>query len=283
MQGSSQQLKSTKSFACKCSDVIAELINMFDSSEAALGLLSVTLFSGADFQMKGGRGRIRAWATRESALLRVMGAYMLRLNLRTNAARHPKVVVLKQIISLKQAASGIPVEQAALAEAVEDSNPLMLEFLPEDSQEVREDEALEEEDEWEARENAAAEVPTDPASEDLNPTTATGSIPPATGSIPTDAACMEQEPSLATASIPMDTARKDQESTTATASLPTHAAREDQETTTATASIPTDAAREDQESTAATGAATASLPTDAAREDQESTTAVAPHMQTHEA
>ena len=249
---------------------------MFDSSEAALGLLSVTLFSGADFQMKGGRGRIRAWATRESALLRVMGAYMLRLNLRTNAARHPKVVVLKQIISLKQAASGIPVEQAALAEAVEDSNPLMLEFLPEDSQEVREDEALEEEDEWEARENAAAEVPTDPASEDLNPTTATGSIP-------TDAACMEQEPSLATASIPMDTARKDQESTTATASLPTHAAREDQETTTATASIPTDAAREDRESTAATGAATASLPTDAAREDQESTTAVAPHMQTHEA
>ena len=264
-------------------------------AEAGFGLLAVTLFSGADFQIKGGRGRIRAWATRESALLRVIGAYMLRLNLRTAAARHPKVVVLKQIIGLKQAAEGIPVEQAAVAGEVEDSvpeeAPLMLELLPADSQQAREDEAMEEQDAREAHEAAASKIThlelpcedpestttaagiqADPSSEDQQPT--------ATG-MPTNAASKDQESTAGSAAS--NAASKDEESTTtgsilriaaskneestATGSIPTDAASKDREST-AIASMPTDAAGKDQEATA-----TASMPTDAAGKDQESTAA----------
>ena len=218
--------------------------------------------------MKGGRGRIRAWATREAALLRVLGAYMLRLNLRTTSSRHPKVVVLKQIIGLKQAAAGIPVGQAALAgpledeDATEDAAPgeelaVMLEIPALDSQQARDDEAMEQEEENEAK-------------QDHGPTTATGSLAepaiqdqgPTTGSL-AEPARQDQGPTTATAGSLAEPASRDQGPTTATGSS-TEPAIRDQGPTTATGSS-AEPAIQDQGPTAATGSISA------ASQDQEST------------
>ena len=74
-----------------------------DAFEAALGLVAVSLFTGDDFKVKGGRGRIRNWAVAQAALLRGMVSYLVRLEGRTEVARHPKIQVLKRILHLQRA------------------------------------------------------------------------------------------------------------------------------------------------------------------------------------
>ena len=225
--------------------------------------------------MKGGRGRIRAWATREAALVRVLGAYMLRLNLRTSASRHPKVVVLKQIIGLKQAVAGVPVEQAALAGPVSaaDEDPgLLVEIPPVDSQQARDDEAMEEEEAAAAaatmEEHGCHEVPTgsistEPANQDHVPTTA-GSIgaepanqdhvPTTAGSIGAEPENQDQVPTTA-GSIPTEPGSQDQVATT-TGSIGAESTNQDQVPTTTGSSSP---------STTAAAALTTQSKTDEAR------------------
>ena len=71
--------------------------------EAAFGLVAVTLFPGADFQVKGGKGRIRSWAVGQASILKGLIAWILRQELRSShAARSPRVMVLKKIIQLKR-------------------------------------------------------------------------------------------------------------------------------------------------------------------------------------
>ena len=53
--------------------------------------------------MKGGRGKIRDWAVGQAALLRGMASYIVRLEGRTDVARHPKIQVLKRILYLQRA------------------------------------------------------------------------------------------------------------------------------------------------------------------------------------
>ena len=73
--------------------------------KAALGLVAVTLFAGADFQVKGGKGRIRSWAEGQASILKSLVAWVLRQETRSScAARSAKIMVLKTIIKLKRRA-----------------------------------------------------------------------------------------------------------------------------------------------------------------------------------
>ena len=71
-------------------------------TKAALGLLAVLYYSGADFCARGGRGKIRRWAAAEACKLRLLICHLNRLTGRTGAARHPKIMVLKKIITMKK-------------------------------------------------------------------------------------------------------------------------------------------------------------------------------------
>ena len=68
-----------------------------------MALMGVTLFSGQYFKVKGGKGRVRTWAATEAAKLRALAAHVVRLNHRTDAARHPKMMVLKKILAMANA------------------------------------------------------------------------------------------------------------------------------------------------------------------------------------
>ena len=75
---------------------------MFVAFEAAFGLLAVCLFPGADFVVKGGKGRIRGWAENEAAIFKALIAYVIRAEKRTSQSRSPRMLVLKSVLALKR-------------------------------------------------------------------------------------------------------------------------------------------------------------------------------------
>ena len=86
----------------------------------------MTLFTGNDFGLKGGRGKIRAWAVTQAAVLRALGSYVVSLQARTDVAKHPKIQVLKRIVQLQRRTPAAP--PLALPEAP--PAPLVLEDPP---------------------------------------------------------------------------------------------------------------------------------------------------------
>ena len=68
-----------------------------------MGLVAVTIFPGAEFAVKGGKGRIRSWAEAQASLLKGLVSWINRQEQRSaNGARSQKVMVLKKILQLKR-------------------------------------------------------------------------------------------------------------------------------------------------------------------------------------
>ena len=74
------------------------------AAQAAMALVGLALFLGQHFKLKGGKGKFRSWAATEAAKLRALAAHTVRLNHRTETARHPKIQILKKILVLANAA-----------------------------------------------------------------------------------------------------------------------------------------------------------------------------------
>ncbi|CAE7228891.1 unnamed protein product [Symbiodinium sp. CCMP2592] len=71
--------------------------------QAGMGLVAVTIFPGAEFAVKGGKGRIRSWAEAQASLLKGLVGWINRQEHRSaNGARSQKVMVLKKILQLKR-------------------------------------------------------------------------------------------------------------------------------------------------------------------------------------
>ena len=74
------------------------------------------MYAGTDFQVKGGKGKIRDWAVGQAAILKALVSWVVRQEHRSSgAARSDRILVLKKIIQLKQAMMSIAIAPVASA------------------------------------------------------------------------------------------------------------------------------------------------------------------------
>ena len=69
--------------------------------------MAVTVFAGADFHVKGGKGRIRSWAQGQAEILKALVAWVVRQEQRSYNSRSDRITVLKKIIQLKRAVQSL--------------------------------------------------------------------------------------------------------------------------------------------------------------------------------